>query len=256
MIVNLTHNNKNYRADLTNPIDISIPLSTKNNPTAWYVEQPTIKPVQSEGFIGSVKAGSSVNFRTIFFNPHGHGTHTECVGHINPEITSVNQQVKNFHFFALVVTVTPRKITSKTGTREIGDFIVELDMIQQLLDTHKPKALIIRTLPNSEEKLHKQYSNTNPPYICHKLMEYATNNGVEHFLIDLPSIDKERDNGELLAHKAFWNYPENPFYDKTITEFIYVKNEISDGCYLLNLQVAPFENDASPSRPVLYPLIG
>ena len=40
--------------------------------------------------------------------------------------------------------------------------------------------------------------------------------------------------------------------EKTITEMIYVPNEISDGLYVLNLQIAPFENDASPSKPVLY----
>ena len=43
--------------------------------------------------------------------------------------------------------------------------------------------------------------------------------------------------------------------DATITEFIYVTNEIFDGDYLLNLQFAPFENDAAPSRPVLIRII-
>jgi len=46
--------------------------------------------------------------------------------------------------------------------------------------------------------------------------------------------------------------PENPDYTRTITELIYVPNSVTDGEYLLELQVAAFENDASPSRPVLY----
>jgi hypothetical protein len=75
---------------------------------------------------------------------------------------------------------------------------------------------------------------------------------VEHLLIDMPSIDREMDEGKLLAHHAFWQYPENTQFHKTITEFIYVNNEIIDGTYLLNLQIASFENDASPSKPVLY----
>ncbi|MBK9767712.1 MAG: hypothetical protein IPP63_12210 [Chloracidobacterium sp.] len=37
----------------------------------------------------------------------------------------------------------------------------------------------------------------------------------------------------------------------TITELIYVPNEVSDGVYLLNLQIAPFATDAAPSRPML-----
>jgi hypothetical protein len=40
--------------------------------------------------------------------------------------------------------------------------------------------------------------------------------------------------------------------EATITEFIYVPDAIEDGTYFLELQLAPFENDASPSRPVLY----
>jgi hypothetical protein len=31
-----------------------------------------------------------------------------------------------------------------------------------------------------------------------------------------------------------------------------VPNEIIDGFYFLNLMIAPFENDASPSKPVIY----
>ena len=81
-------------------------------------------------------------------------------------------------------------------------------------------------------------------------MDY--NQKVKHLLIDLPSIDKEKDEGALLAHKAFWNYPVTPRLDAFITELIYVPNEIKDGLYLLNIQIAPFETDAAPSRPILF----
>ena len=74
-------------------------------------------------------------------------------------------------------------------------------------------------------------------------------------LIDTPSVDREKDDGKLLAHKAFWNYPSKPRLTATITEFIYLENYISDGSYLLNLQIAPFHNDASPSKPVLYKML-
>jgi arylformamidase len=71
-------------------------------------------------------------------------------------------------------------------------------------------------------------------------------------LIDLPSVDKEKDDGQLLAHKAFWDVNGNIRTEATITEFIYVPNKVLDGSYILNLQIAPFENDATPSKPVLY----
>jgi hypothetical protein len=38
--------------------------------------------------------------------------------------------------------------------------------------------------------------------------------------------------------------------EATITEMIYVPDNVADGSYLLNLQIA--SNDASPSKPVLY----
>ena len=76
--------------------------------------------------------------------------------------------------------------------------------------------------------------------------------GIKHLLIDLPSIDREKDGGELLGHNAFWNTSGQLRMDATITEFIFVPNSVEDGTYFLNLQVAPFENDATPSKPVLY----
>jgi len=36
-----------------------------------------------------------------------------------------------------------------------------------------------------------------------------------------------------------------------MTELINVPDDVPDGRYLLNLQIAPFEADAAPSRPVL-----
>jgi hypothetical protein len=33
---------------------------------------------------------------------------------------------------------------------------------------------------------------------------------------------------------------------------IFVDDTIKDGSYILNLQIASFENDASPSKPVLF----
>jgi kynurenine formamidase len=114
------------------------------------------------------------------------------------------------------------------------------------------EALIIRTLPNQLDKKHKNYSSSNPPYIELEAIEILNQAGVEHLLIDLPSVDREQDGGALAFHHAFWQVPENPQFHKTITEFIYVSDEIADGNYILNLQTAPFENDATPSRPVLF----
>ena len=78
--------------------------------------------------------------------------------------------------------------------------------------------------------------------------------GYTHLLTDLPSVDREEDGGALSAHHAWWNYPQNPRTNASITELIVVPTAAADGLYLLNLSFAPIESDAAPSRPVIYPL--
>lgn len=247
MIATIFHLGKEYKIDFFKPIDISIPLSTsEHSASAWYVKPMQLEPVVMGEWIGDVNRGGSVNFRTITFNPHGNGTHTECVGHISKEFYTLNQHLQRFMFVAELVTILPAQLDN-------GDFVITRRQLESLLnESNKPEALVIRTLGNSLTKLTTNYSNTNPPYILKEAIDYLNGLGVTHLLIDMPSIDKEVDGGKLEAHHAFWNYPADPQLHKTITEFIYVPNEVMDGTYMLNLQIAPFENDASPSKPVLY----
>ena len=246
MIASLFHKGKDYKIDFFQPIDISIPLSTeKNCVSAWYVNPMKLEPVENGNWIGDVSKGGSVNFRNITFNPHGNGTHTECVGHISKEFVTINHCLKRFMFLAELITILPTELDN-------GDFVITKKQLQQALQNIKPEAIIIRTLSNGLNKLTTQYSNTNPPYILEDAILYLNGIGVEHLLIDMPSIDKENDEGKLLANHAFWQYPNNTQFHKTITEFIYVHNEIMDGTYILNIQIASFENDASPSKPVIY----
>ena len=247
MIATIFHLGREFKVDFFKPIDISIPLSASNDcARAWYVEPMKLEPVVMGNWVGDVNKGGSVNFRTITFNPHGNGTHTECVGHISKEFYTINQNLKRFLFLAELVTILPYE-------RENGDFVITRKQFEELLgDLAKPEAIVIRTLGNGKSKLSTNYSNTNPPYILKEAIDYLNEIGVQHLLIDMPSIDKEVDGGALEAHHAFWNYPQDTQLHKTITEFIYVSNEITDGTYILNLQIAPFENDASPSKPILY----
>lgn len=227
-------------------IDISISIGGSNQDArAWYVGKAIIEPVKTDQFVGSVKDGGNVNFRNITFNPHGNGTHTECLGHITKEVYSINEHLKEYFFKALLVSIEPTLLDN-------GDYVITKEKLAAQIGDKKVKALVVRTLPNGKNKLKIDYSQSNPPYIQESCIELLDEMGVEHLLIDLPSVDKENDNGVLAAHHAFWGLPNNPQFHKTITEFIFVSDEVNDGEYLLSLQVAPFENDASPSRPVLY----
>ena len=245
MIATIQKKHRTLKINLSNPIDISIPLrASKNNVNAWYLDEPKIEPVIAEDWVGSVAKGASVNFNSIWFNPHAHGTHTECVGHITENVYSINQHLKEFFFLAEVITIPPQRVD--------GDFVISKKQLQFAIGNKKREAIVIRTIPNTKEKLSQQYSNSNPPYLLEEAAIYLKEKGVKHLLIDLPSVDKEYDEGKLLVHNAFWNTSGKLRLDATITEFIFVPNTVEDGMYMLNLQIAPFENDASPSKPILY----
>ncbi|MEM8845702.1 MAG: cyclase family protein [Bacteroidota bacterium] len=245
MIATISQGQDNFQVDLSNPIDISIPLvGGEDSVNAWYLNSPRIYPFEEDDFIGKVSKGGSVNFNMVEFNPHSHVTHTECLGHITDKVYSVNQKLKEFFFLTELITVAPEKMDE--------DFVISSKQLVYALGNKKTKALVVRTIPNLESKKTKDYSNTNPPYFLGEAIQFLVDRGVEHLLVDLPSVDKEKDGGELVSHKTFWNINGKERLTATITELIFVPNEIGDGLYFLNLQVAPFENDAAPSRPVLY----
>jgi arylformamidase len=236
--------------DTNKPLDISIPII--NNSTAvkaWYVDDPRFEPVRANGFVGSVKEGGSVNFRDIFFNPHGHGTHTECLGHITKEVYSINSTLTSFFCKAQLITIDPVHIEAKDGKL---DRVILLEQLEACRIVEGVEAIIIRTLPNPSIKRSFNYSSANAPYLAVKCIDFFDAHTIQHLLIDTPSVDREEDGGELAFHHAFWKVPEQPDHTRTITELIFVDDSIPDGEYVLELQVAAFINDAAPSRPVLY----
>ncbi|MBO6605696.1 cyclase family protein [Psychroserpens sp.] len=248
MIATIQYNSRKLQIDLSKPLDISIPLrASTSNVNAWYIDEPKIAPVVMEDDVISVAKGASVNFNNIQFNPHAHGTHTECVGHITETVHSVNQNLKQFFFLAEVITIAPEVRGEDT--------VISKAQLQFALGNKKRDALVIRTLPNTNEKLSAHYSHTNWTYFEDDAMELLVKKGIKHLLIDQPSVDREEDGGELRGHNIFWNTAGPIRKGSTITEFIFVPNDIDDGEYFLNLQIAPFENDATPSKPVLYKTI-
>lgn len=248
MIATIQYNSRKLKIDLSNPLDISIPIRDgKKNVNAWYIGPPKIEPEQFDGDIVSVFKGASVNFNTITFNPHSHGTHTETVGHIVSEKYSINKALKQFFFLAEVITVAPENFEE--------DAVISAKQLRFAIGNKQREAIVIRTIPNQKDKKTMQYSNTNWPYLTQDAIAYLVKKGVKHLLFDQPSVDREKDGGELRSHHTFWNTDGNIRKDATITEFIYVSNKVDDGCYMLNLQIAPFENDATPSKPILYKVL-
>lgn len=246
--------------DLNKPgtqIDISIPLQFNGpQPNAYGVETATSKACKAGEIVGDTRRGGSVNFEQYTFIPHCNGTHTECVGHITDERISVLDCLKDVFVAAVLVSVEPDKLDG--GDLVITDLSLQAASVGKAADT--PTALIVRTLSNDDSKLTRQYGEGNiPPYFTAEAMEYIVACGFKHLLVDLPSIDRIFDEGKLTNHRIFWNVAPGSRevnaatrIHSTITELIYVPNEVADGEYFLNLQIAPFASDAAPSRPVLF----
>jgi arylformamidase len=249
MKISLQPDTFKYTADLSKPIDISIPLiSGSKGPKCFYAPDFIIEPVVAGDFIGSTDCGSPVNFKNIHINPHGNGTHTECVGHITMAPFTIHECLKEFHFISQLITVTPIEL-------ENGDLVITKELIQSEIDSQElATALVIRTLPNNDAKLNFDYSGTNPPYFDKESIRYIRDKGILHLITDLPSLDREEDGGALSGHKTFWGFPDEIDPDATVTEMVYIADHIRDGMYLCNIQIAPVMGDASPSKVVLFEL--
>lgn len=236
-------------------IDLSIPLKEGvDNVNAWYAAPVEIKPISFGDFIGDVNQGGAVNFKTVLLNPHGNGTHTECVGHISSEPYTINQCLRAHHFTGDVVTIQPKEMKNEAFDM-VDHVITKESLMEKLNPSFEGKVLAIRTLPNGQEKKSRQYSDSNPPYLTVEAIQYINELGVEHLMVDLPSVDREDDGGALAAHRAYWNYPARPQTQKTITELIYIPNEVVDGHYFFQIQIMSLEMDASPSKILLHHIL-
>lgn len=250
---------------MKDPIDISIPLRFNGpQPNAYGVDAARSRACEAGDIVGDTRRGGSVNFEEYSIIPHCNGTHTECVGHITDKRISVLNCLKDVVIDAVIISVQPDE--------KDGDLIIPRSLVETAIsgsrkaltnvratDTEVSSALIVRTLPNDDSKLTREYGESFvPPYFSAEAMEYMVECGFKHLLVDMPSIDRIFDGGKLLNHRIFWNVAPgsrelnaNSRVNSTITELIYVPNEVADGEYLLNLQIAPFASDAAPSRPVL-----
>ncbi|HZH34930.1 MAG TPA: cyclase family protein [Pyrinomonadaceae bacterium] len=267
MILSVQINNRVYRIGSREPMDIAIGLDFAGaQPNAYGVERAASKACEAGALVGDTRRGGSCNFEQITFIPHCNGTHTESIGHITHERISIHESLKDAFIPATLVSVKPENALE---TKE--NYPVELDAADKLItrkvlekalekaDGNFLEGLIVRTLPNDGGKRTRTYLENIPPFFSTEAMEFITEKGVRHLLADLPSIDRIFDEGKLSNHRRFWNVPAGAFetnaesrVNNTITELIFVSNEIADGAYLLNLQTAPFLSDAAPSRPVLF----
>ncbi len=260
---------REVRVDLSHPYDLSVELDFHGpQPRHFGAPAASSQPFSVPGFSGSVARGASCNCDSITLIPHCNGTHTECAGHLTREPLHAQRIVPRSLLPALLVSIDPsssdRTAESSDPAPQPGDRLVTRSALQTGWPSQlpfAPQALVIRTLPNEPTRRTRDYSDLTPPYLTRQAARYVIERGIEHLVVDLPSIDRAHDEGRLTAHRVFFGLPSGDSAlahatraQCTVTELAYVADEIADGPYFLQLQVPAINGDAVPSRPLLFRL--
>ena len=247
MILSLKKNENFFTINDEVFYDLTLGIYKKNNVNCYYLNNPEFEYFESTEFIGNIKKGGSVNCEKISYYPHASGTHTECALHIaDVDFTMLEIDIPLLQL-CLLISISPLQNES--------DFIIDKSVINHIENKELATAILIRTIPNFNSKVNMNYSNTNPPFFTIDALFYLKSLGFKHLLTDLPSIDKESDGGLLVAHKAWFLTDGIAQKDRTITEFIFVDNQIKDNLFLLNIQTPKIETDEVSSKVIIYQLI-
>jgi kynurenine formamidase len=262
---------RRWRAELSAPVDLAIPLEFHGAQPRFFAEQPArAEPLRVGDFTGSVAHGASCNCAVHTLAPHCHGTHTECVGHVTDGGTAVAAVTPVAPSLALLVSLRPEVLAEATASPPAHSDASDLCISRRALAAAAAHwandpwtALVVRTLPNDSAKRHRDYGGGGcpAPYFLVEAMQWVVDRDVQSLVVDLPSLDRADDGGELAAHRTYWGLPRGSV-DATqarrgralVTELAYVPASAPDGLYLLDLQVPAWVADAAPSRPVLFPL--
>jgi kynurenine formamidase len=242
--------------DFSHGHSIAIALDPYGAQPAFFAAGPaTARPLQLGSFTGSVAAGGSCNAEVIELAPHCHGTHTECIGHLTSERLNVQDMIDQRPVLARVVSLKSEHVDGQPRFR--------LEALEAALGEHTVaiRALVVRSLPNDAQKRSRNYDSSAPyPVFGPRAMDYLARFPIKHLLLDTPSLDPARDDGRLANHRAWWcmdGGAQPPGVDasrRSVTEMVFVPDELPDGFYWLHLELSPLLGEATPSRPMLYPV--
>jgi len=264
--------NTDFSWSLAIPVDFETLENAPKQPNHFGAAVAASRPMQAGGFIGDTRQGGSCNVNELTINPHCNGTHTETIAHICDFDGEMSLKIDSISppplMPCVLITVIPETVAGSntddyTPALKQGDQIVSrgaLETVLSAFDNEQLECLVVRTLPNDKSKCSQVYDGDHqPPFFSRDAIMYLNERGIQHLVLDIPSLDRLHDDGLLTCHHLFWQVVEgahqaspNSLLHKTITEMAYIDDEIEDGFYFINLQTPAFINDAAPSRPMLY----
>ena len=246
-----------------------------------------IAPYRDGAFTAAVIAGAPINCDVVTCAPHGAGTHTETARHVIDAPLWISDVAPLRLLRCALITMPARQLgaTDERGPRtgQPDDRVLTAADLHAALralpatgtrgDTRDhPEALVIRwsglDAPDDWRPLLDQ-----PPYLTRECMHAVRAAGVDHLVVELPSVDRWADDGQLENHRTFWALPprppthpaqpprasllpdgwlDSPAAARTITELAWVPRDVADGWWALRVDVPPWRTDAAPARLSLH----
>ncbi|MGH8570096.1 MAG: cyclase family protein, partial [Gammaproteobacteria bacterium] len=193
-----------YRVRLDAARSLAIPLDFAGpQPSFFGAPRASATPLRLPDFVGATHEGGSCNVAELRLIPQCNGTHIETVGHIVNDPVPLAEVLGASLFPARLVTIAPNVARdSREGygaALDQGDRLLTRSALEAALHAvprEESKALIVRTLPNDASKAGRVYDDTDPPpFFSTEAIGYLIDVGVEHLLVDFPSIDRIHDQG-------------------------------------------------------------
>jgi kynurenine formamidase len=257
---------RRLRVDFSKPACIAIPLDFAGPQASCFgAPRASARPLEAGDFVGDTRSGGSCNCEILTLAPHCNGTHTECVGHVTLDRVAVSERLPGGLELALLVTIAPAAAADSAEDSVPApvpdDRLVTAAALRKAFDQYDgpvPSALIVRTAGSKDP--HHAYSGPAPaPYLTRQAADFLVERAIATLVLDLPSADRADDGGKLTAHRIFFGLPpgsrrasEAQRPHASITELAWIAPAITDGLYVLDLQLPAFLSDAAPSRPLLY----
>ncbi|MCU0760341.1 MAG: cyclase family protein [Steroidobacteraceae bacterium] len=268
------------RIDLGSAVSLARPLAFDGgDPLHFGAPAPRRRALQLPGFSGEVARGASCNCATLELTPHCNGTHTESVAHLVLEPLDACEVAPLEPLPALLLSLAPCSAGDTDEDSDPvprpGDRLLTRGALRAAWPAHmpfEPRALVLRTGPPTFSAApvrgptlpavpQPSPEDAVPPYLSRQLVTELVERGVEHLVVELPSIDRSHDEGRLCGHRLFFGLPpgsvrlaEARRAGCTITEFAQVPVQLADGPCALQLTTPRIAGDAVPSRPLLYRL--
>lgn len=250
IVLEAEYNGRRYRSRAAVASDLSIPLTFDGTgPCAFGGEPARLHPLATPGFSGRVTDGASCNASVLTVTPHANGTHTESIAHLVDRGPTVPALLLSGWLPAWLASVDAAN--GAVTPPALADVLPRASGAGCI-------ALVLRTRPNDMSKLTRRYTPDAPPaWLAAETARAIAAAGIEHLVVDLPSLDR-LDDPALGAHRAFFGLHADGSRDGarrrcTVTEFAYVPDELADGLYLLDIQVPRWQLEAVPSRVLAVP---